>query len=137
MHKSVGWKEDGSCSVLARLTARGASGAATGVDGEGSWVQQADVSSIGMKLFDLDSDTPDTPTETETLTVSSVVLDTPDETGEVWDVDDIGYNFVHDLANTYFPSPLRRYRVEYTFTLVGGIVAHLSLEGLTDSIRSS
>lgn len=133
---AVEWSEDGDATVLGRLTARNGSGSATGVDGEGNWIQQADVSTITCKVFDIeDDDTEITPAPT--VTVSSAILDTPVTTNVIWTEDDVGYNFVHDLAASYFPVGGRRYRVEYTVTLSGGAVFHGIYEGVARPIKTS
>lgn len=133
----VEWSEDGDATALGRITARNGSGAATGVDGEGNWLQQADVSTITCKVFDLNSATPDTPIATPTVTVSTSVLDTPATTNVIWTKDSTGYNFLHDLAASNFPTGEHWYRVEYTVTLSGGAVFHGVYEGPARSIRSS
>ena len=133
----VTWREDGTVTALGRITARNGSGDATGVDGEGNWLQAADISTIGFKLFDLDGDDPTTATQDESLTVASVVLDTPVTSTATWTKDSTGYNFLHDLSNTYFPHPNRRYRAEYTITLTGGAVFHGVFEGTTRPILGS
>lgn len=137
----VNWKEDGDCTVLGRVTARNGSGAATGIDGEGNFVQQADVSSILFKIFDLDSDDPTTATNGsgagESLTVSSIILDTVVTTNVIWTKDETGYNFLHDIAASYFPHPNREYEVEYKFTLSGGAIFHGVYTGLTIPVRGS
>lgn len=133
----VEWNEDATATVLARITARDGSGAATGKDGEGNWLEQADISAITCKVFDLDGETPDTPIAEPTVTISSVVLDTPVTSNAIWTKDVYGYNFLHDLANTNFPTGNHKYRVEYTVTLTGGAVFHASFEGRAKPIRSS
>jgi hypothetical protein len=133
----VTWKEDGTATALARITARNGSGDATGVNGEGNWLQAADISTITYKLFDLDGSTPTTATESGSLTVANVVLDTPVTTNVIWTKDTTGYNFIHDLTNTWFPNPNRRYRMEYTVTLTGGAVFHGVYEGATRPITGS
>lgn len=134
---NVQWVEDGTATVLGRLTARNGSGSATGIDGEGNWLQQADISTITCKIFDLDSDTPGTATETPTVTISSVILDTPITTNVIWTKDTTGYNFIHDLSATYFPTGERRYRAEYEVTLTGGAVFHGVYVGTARPIRGS
>ncbi len=126
--------EDEPVTTLGRITARNGSGTATGKSGEGRWVKQADVLSINCKVFDTDgvgliSDT--------NLTVADVILDTPATTNEVWTEDEIGYNFIHDLAATLFADEEHRYRIEYTVTFVGGKVVHGIYEGMTEAIRGS
>ncbi len=136
MEFHVEWKEDGDATVLARLTARNGSGAATGIDGEGNFLQIADISTITCKIFDLDSATPDTAISTPTVTVSTNVLDTVITAQTIWTRDTTGYNFLHDLAGSEFPTGERRYRVEYTVTLTGGAVFHGSYLGPAKPIRS-
>lgn len=132
----VAWKEDGDATVLGRLTARNGSGAATGLDGEGNFLQVADIDTITCKIFDLDGD-PDTAISTPTVTVSSNVLDTVVTAQTIWTEDVTGYNFLHDLAGSEFPTGESRYRVEYTVTLTGGAVFHGSYVGPAKPIRSS
>lgn len=133
----VDWNEDSHATVLARITARDGTGAATSIDGEGNFLKQADISSITCKVFDLDGDTPDTAIFTPTVTISSAVLDTPVTTNVIWTKDVTGYNFQHDLANTNFPIGGRRYRVEYAVTLTGGTVFHAAFTGIAKPIRTS
>lgn len=134
---AVTWREDGSATVLGRLTARNGTGAATGVAGEGNWLKQADVSTITCAVYDLDSATPSTAISTPTVTVSSAVLDTPVTTTVLWTVDTTGYNFIHDLAATAFPTGSRRYSVEYKVTLTGGAVLWGVYEGQARPVRTS
>jgi hypothetical protein len=133
----VEWNEDGDCTVLARVVARNGSGAATGVDGEGNWIEVADLTSITCKVFDLSSSTPDTPITTPTVTIADAIKDPPVTSATLWTEDDTGYNFLHDLAASNFPTGDHRYLVEYTFTLTGGGVFHLVLDGVARSVRGS
>ena len=48
----VQWHEDGSATVLGRITARNGSGSATGIAGEGNWLEQADISTITCAVYD-------------------------------------------------------------------------------------
>ena len=135
MRHQVSWNEDGSCTVLARVTARNGSGSVTGVNGEGNWLQIANVSTITCKVFDVDDLT--TAAATPIVTVSAEILDTPITVQTIWTKDATGYNFIHDLAATNFPTGNQIYRVEYTFTLSGGAVFHLLLEGVAKAIAST
>ena len=117
-HFFVQWSEDGDATVLGRITSRAGSGAATGIDGEGNWLEQADVASITCSVFDLDSDTP--------VTVNTL-----------WTVDTTGYNFIHDLAATNFPTGSNRYSVEYAVSMTNGGKFHAIFEGIARPIRSS
>lgn len=133
----VSWNEDGDATVLGRITARDGSGSATGKNGEGNWLQQADVSSITRNVFDLDGGTPNTATDSDSLTVATVVLDTPITTNVIWTLDTTGYNFLDDVPAARFPTGGRRYRIEYVVTLAGGAVFHGNYEGQAKPIRSS
>ena len=130
-------KEDGSATILGRITARGGTGAATGVDGEGNFLKQADIDTITCSIFDLDGTTPDTAISTPTVTKTTSVLDTPVTTAVIWTKDSTGYNFIHDLSATSFPEPGRRYEIEYKATLNGGIIFHGLYAGQTDPRRGS
>lgn len=132
---AVNWKEDSSCEVLARLTARNATGEYTGVRGEGRWIQQADVTSITAKVYDLTDDPDMEAPEELVLDKTIVILDVPDESGEVWK-DDIGYNFRHHMTPNLFPSP-NVYRVEYRIELLGGYVVHESFEGPAGEVHAT
>lgn len=134
---SVEWTEDGDCTVLARVTARSAAGAATGVSGEGNWLEAADISSITCKVFDLSGDTPDTPIATPSVTVATAIQDPPVTATTLWTQDSTGYNFLHDLAASNFPLGDHRYLVEYKFTLADGKVFHLVLDGVAKPVRGS
>lgn len=111
---NVSWNEDGSATCLARLTARNATGAA--ITGEGYWIKQADVTSITCKVFD-DSAAQVEITPAPTVTVSSAIIDTPVTDGVIWTADSVGYNFLFDIAGTYFPTGGHIYRVEFFATL--------------------
>lgn len=119
------WREDGGCTLLARVTARDGTGAWTGVRGEGNWVKQADLAAQGTgitcSVFDRSAATPDTATATPTVTITSAIQDTPVTNGYLWDVDDVGWNFLFDLAGTNFPTGGKLYRIEVTFTTTGSV----------------
>lgn len=136
---AVEWNEDGDATALGRVTARNGTGAATGIDGEGNFIKQADiaVSGIERKIFDLDGTTPDTPESTTNPTISSVVLDTPVTDNVIWTKDSTGYNFRDDIAGINFPFGSRSYRIEYKFTLTGGAIFHGVYGGTTRPIRGS
>lgn len=134
--KEVSWNEDGSATALARITSRNGSGSATGVNGEGNWLQQADLSTVTCKVFQKGGNAMSV-VATPTVTITSAVLDTPVTTNVLWTEDTTGYNFIHDLANTNFPTGGYEYIVEYTFTTSGGEVFHLVFKGCADSILTS
>ena len=134
---NVNWNEDGSCTILGRVTARNGTGEATGISGEGNWIKQADVSTIVRKVFDLDGTNFPTEESSTSITVANVVIDVPVTSTAIWTEDTIGYNFLEDLANTLFPESGRRIRIEYVVTLTGGAVFHGIYEGLVDPVYSS
>lgn len=125
--------EDGSVTVTSRVTAFDGSGSATGVNGEGFWLRQADLSTITCAVYDRSSTTPDTAIATPTVTIASAIVDTPVTNLATWSKDTIGYNFKHTLAGTNFPTANHIYRVEYKFTTSGSAVFTLVLEGVPRS----
>lgn len=136
----VEWHEDSSATLLGRITAKNGTGEYTGVPGEGNWLKQADIATITGKVFDLDGDTPATPTQEFDVTIATSVIDTPDASGEVWTVDSIGYNFQWNLPSTYVPSSGHRIVVEFKVTLVAGLgslVFHGTYQGTVLPILSS
>lgn len=133
----VSFNEDGSATALARMTARDGSGSATGVAGEGNWLQQADLSSITCAVYDLSSATPTVAIVSPTVTISSAILDTPVTSTALWCRDTVGYNFLHDLPPTAFPTGGSMYRVEYKFTTTGGAVSWLRFQGIAVGVQTS
>jgi len=135
---SVVWPEDGTATVLGRLTWRSGSGSATGVAGEGNWLQIADVDTITYSAFDLDSSDPDNAfVDGTSVTVATAVLDSPVSTTVLWKKDTTGYNFIHDLPPATFPTGDRRVLVEYKITLTGGEVLWGKYVGTVDPNRTS
>lgn len=119
--------EDCSFSILARLCALSGSGSEYGA-GEGNVLQQADVSTITCKVFDLSTDKDATTgvevTPAPTVTVSTSVFDTLRTVGWPTDDDQHGYNFRHDLGVAYAADGGGEWRlVEYVVTLTDGTVA--------------
>lgn len=131
------WQEDGSVTLLARVCSRDATGQATGIKGEGRWVKQADLSTITCKVFDRSGDTPDTAIASPTVTISSVIQDTPVTDGELWDGDITGYQFRLDLAGSCFPTGGHKYLVELYFTTTGGKTWTLQYEGVASPVVGS
>jgi hypothetical protein len=125
----VEFQEDSTNVMLGRLTSDNGSGSATGVKGEGSWLEQADFSSITCKVFDRSSQTESTAIATPSVTIATSVIDTPVTDNALWTKDTTGYNFKHSLANTIFTTGGNTYRVEYKGTLTNGDVFHWGYEG--------
>ena len=133
----VVWQEDGSATVLARVCARDATGAATGISSEGNWIKRADLTSIACNVFDNTSATPDTAIATPSVTISSAIQDTPVTDGIIWSIDTTGYNFIFDMAATCFPTGGHEYQIEFPFVTTGGGKWTLVYIGPASPIRSS
>lgn len=131
------FNEDGSATAMGRVTARSTTNSnATGVNGEGYWLQQVDVSSITYKVFDEGVSTT-VPSESGTVNIATSILDTPDETKTLWTKDEVGYNFIHDLDFSFFPTGDNYYRVEYEIIVNGGEKFHGVYRGKANSIYGS
>ena len=115
----VNWPEDGTASVLGRVTSRNGSGAFTGKDGEGNFAQIAELDSITAKVLEQDEfgDFTET-TPAPIVTVATAILDTVKDTSSnvLWDLDELGYNFIFDVDAIYFPTKGKIVRVEFKFT---------------------
>lgn len=126
---AVNWKEDSTPDILGRVTARNGTGLATGINGEGKFLKQADFDNITAQFYNLTTD-PDGEDPTPlTLEPSDVILDTPDDSEEIWVKDDVGYNFIHTPSAALFATGGSIYRIEYRFELIGGEVFHEYFEG--------
>lgn len=134
----VVWNEDGDATALGRLTARNGSGAATGVDGEGNFAQQGDLTSITFEVFELDDDGVfQSQGAAEAVTIASSILDTPVTTNVLWTVDTTGYNFIHDIPAAKFPTGGKIYKIEYNFTFSGGAAAKARYVGPARGVEGS
>lgn len=134
---NVAWQEDGSATVLARVTGgTNATGSATGVAGEGKWLKQADLTAITYSAFDESSTTPDTAIASGTLTIASVINDTPQNANTYWTKDTVGYNFIYTFAAATFPTGDHQYKLEIKFTN-GTVTDWLELRGIARAIRTS
>jgi hypothetical protein len=117
--------EDGGASFMSRV-----------VGNAGVNITQSVITSIAVKVFDVDSDTPDTATYSATLTVSAVVFDTL-QTDARWTEDATGYNFRHDMPASAFPTGEHKYRVEYKFTPATGEVFWVLFDVTATNVRTS
>lgn len=81
----------------------------------GEYIQQAEIDSISVEVFNLQ--TAEQVGETFTLDVTESVFDTL-QTDARWTEDDTGYNFLAVIPSDYFPSGGQTYRVEITVTPV-------------------
>jgi hypothetical protein len=108
--------KNGSAVLMARI-----------VDAAGANVQQAGLSAIEYTIFELDPCRPDqlVPVpghEGASLTVTSVVYNAL-QTGGLWTVDDVGYNFRHEIdvgTSEAFPKAGVQYQVRYELTPTTG-----------------
>ena len=133
----VVWREDGDATILGRVTARDATGAWTGIAGEGNWLKQADLSTITYAVFNLDGVTPTTATTSGSVTISTSIYDTPVTDQKIWDLDEIGYNFLFDVAATVFATANNRYKIECKFTNTAGKVGAGVWEGPAEGLMTS
>lgn len=132
--------EDGSYSVLARVTSLDGSGTEVRPE-EGPCLTQADVSTITCKVFALGTNK-NNPSGTEitpapTLTPAANIFDTLRTTGWPTPSDPDGYNFRHDLSPTYAPNGGEWYLLEYKFTLTGGGVIWLKVKVRSAPVQTS
>lgn len=107
------WNADSSVTVLGRLAAADASGSATGVDGEGNWLQVIDFTSLSYSIYNLETSETIPITGPTLLTVADVILDTPVDDRVLWTLDRVGYNLRHDLGPSAFPEADDRYLLLY------------------------
>lgn len=101
----------------------------------GSAVQQADVSGIGRKVFDLSSTAPTSIQHSTTLTVADVIFDTL-QTDSGWTKDATGFNFKDTVPSTLLATGNHRYRIEHTFTTTAQPY-HTVFEVFAEAIQGS
>lgn len=108
--------KNGSAVLMARI-----------VDSEGENVQQSGISSIQYSVFELDPCRPDNLSvvaghDGASLTVGDVIFDSL-QTGGLWTVDQVGYNFRHEIdvsQSEAFPKAGVQYQVRYELTPTTG-----------------
>jgi len=108
----------GSATLLARV-----------VGADGTPIMQSDLSSAAYTIYLLDENDPDvgTPIAGHTdvaVAVASLIYDTL-QNDDLWDVDEVGYNFKHVLdvsGNQAFAAAGRSYRVVFRLAPTGGQV---------------
>lgn len=108
--------EDIGATLIARFASVFGSGAASPDTTEGNLIQQADVSSISVKVFDSDGAQIGS---TLTPTASSVIFDTIQTSG-TWGNLQRGGNFRYSVDGTYFPTGGTTNRVEVIIALTDG-----------------
>jgi hypothetical protein len=108
--------KNGSAILMARI-----------VDAAGANVQQAGLDAIEYSIFELDPCRPDNLTAVAghdgvSLTVADVIFNAL-QTGGLWTVDAIGYNFRHEIdvsTTEAFPKAGVQYQVRYELTPTTG-----------------
>lgn len=114
--------QNGDASFLARI------------EFDGVVADKADIASITCNVYDLNSATPTVPILTPTVSVASCMHDALQLDGR-WNADLLGYNFLHDMPATAFPTGAHNYDVIYKFTSSTGKIAPVIFKGnaeLTD-----
>jgi hypothetical protein len=108
--------KNGSAVLMARI-----------VDSAGVNVQQSGIIAIKYSIYELDPCLPDslvivTGHDEVTLTVASVIYNAL-QTGGLWTIDSVGYNFRHEInvaTDEAFPKAGAMYQVRYTLTPTSG-----------------
>lgn len=108
--------KNGSAVLMARI-----------VDAAGTNVQQAGIAAIEYSIYELDPCRPDVLVAVAghdgvSLTVANVIFNSL-ETGGLWTVDDVGYNFRHEInvaTSEAFPKAGTHYQVRYELTPASG-----------------
>ena len=118
--------EDGDAYALARLTKK---------DSSHNMViaTSSDISTI-VRTVTIEGTTVIGPTS---LTPSSSNVLASYSTGDIWDVDTTGFNFIDLLPSTAFPNGGVTYRLEYKFTTTGGNVYFLLFDATTLNVAGS
>lgn len=84
----------------------------------GATINQASVSGIIAKIYEISGATPEVATQTENLTVSEVIFDTLQTAG--WTTDATGYNFGHVVPAAWVVKGGAHYDIEYRVTPTAG-----------------
>jgi hypothetical protein len=87
----------------------------------GSYFQQADFSSIVLKVFDMaDSSAPVNGASGETIAPSSVIFNALQTSDARWTLDATGYNFRYLTSAAQLPGGGKKYRFEFKFIPTSG-----------------
>ncbi|MEX2091838.1 MAG: hypothetical protein WD971_04130 [Pirellulales bacterium] len=108
--------KNGSAILMARI-----------VDAAGANVQQAGLAAIEYSIYELDPCRPDNLAAVAghdgvSLVVADVIFNAL-QTGGLWTVDDVGYNFRHEIdvsTTEAFPKAGAQYQVRYELTPTAG-----------------
>lgn len=88
----------------------------------GSYFQQADFSTINLKIYDMADPAggPINGASGENLTISSIIFNTLQTADARWTIDETGYNFRYLTKAANLPAGGKRYRFEFEFTPTSG-----------------
>jgi hypothetical protein len=108
--------KNGSAILMARI-----------VDSAGAYIQQSGLSAVAYSIYELDPCRPDNAVvvaghDSVSLSVSSVVYNSL-QTGGLWTIDAVGYNFRHQInvsQDEAFPKAGAHYQVRYELTPTAG-----------------
>lgn len=97
------------------------------VDGGGGAIRPLDVRAIHYSVYEVDPFLPEQLTAVRghraiPLAVGDVLFESP-QVGRSWSVDDVGYNFRHEIrlgGEPLLPKIVRRYEVAYRMTMLHG-----------------
>ena len=117
--------EDGGATFMARV-----------LGNDGAAITQSSISTITCAVYDLSTSTPTVAILAPSLVVATVVFDTL-QTDARWTADATGYNFLHAMPATAFPTGKHTYKVEYKVTPASGAVFWLVFEGFAEEIITS
>jgi hypothetical protein len=97
------------------------------VDSDGTCIKRPDVKSIRFSLYEVDLSWPELLTAVRgrigmALTVADVMSDVL-QTNAPWKIDDIGYNFHHEIVldGEYTMPKVARYEAQYEFESLAGL----------------
>jgi hypothetical protein len=102
------------------------------VGADGSAITQATLSSAKYTIYELDDEWPDNRTAVAghtnvALTIADLIYDTL-QTGDLWDADATGYNFLHEIdtsTNEAFATAGKTYLVDFELTPASGQEIHV------------
>jgi hypothetical protein len=102
---------------------------------DGELVTQDSLASITYKIFDIAGPQPDRILSQGNLVIADVVSDHL-KLDHRWTQDNIGFNFVHTLPGTAFPTGITTLFLEYAFTPTGGTAPSFGLFFVIHVIRT-
>ncbi len=123
VHTAVVW-EDGTAILMARI-----------LGADGTAVDQSDVSTIDLEVFDLNSSTPKIAVRSESLTVSVVIFNTLVTSDARWTVDTTGYNFLYTAPASDFVDGNRNYRFKFRVVATTGEVGFVVYDLTTKDVE--